>query len=70
MPEVVMKFNLPEEEHQMRAALNGSKYYSFLWDLDQQLRSWSKHGHSFKYAEDVIEEIRGALLEEINFDNN
>ena len=44
----VLKFNLPEENEDFKAAINGSKYKSAIWDYDQWLRSEMKYGELTK----------------------
>jgi hypothetical protein len=39
----ILEFNLPEENDDFQAALNGSNYKSAIWDFDQLLRSEMKY---------------------------
>ena len=39
----VLEFNLPEEEPEFRTAINGARFMSVLWDLDQEMRSCLKY---------------------------
>jgi hypothetical protein len=53
-----LKFNLPEEQEEFNYALNGSDYYSFIWDFKQHLRSQTKHpkdGISEDYVQAMID---------------
>jgi hypothetical protein len=43
MPEVILKFNLPEEQSEFDITSNAGKYYSVLWELDQYLRNFVKY---------------------------
>jgi hypothetical protein len=55
--EAILKFNLPEENPEFRLAVNASKWYSVVWDIDQHLRSETK------YAPDSMpEEVYEALI--------
>jgi len=56
-----LQFNLPEEETEFKLAMRGEDYFSFLWDLHQDIRSWLKYGHNFKTPEEVLEEIQARL---------
>lgn len=60
-----LTFMLPEEASEHRDALDGTALRSALFDLDQQLRAWTKHGHRFKSADDALDAARAALLEEL-----
>jgi hypothetical protein len=69
--EAILKFNLPEDNPEFRLAVNASKWYSVVWDIDQHLRSETK------YAPDSMpEEVYEALsktrekLREIMSDNS
>ena len=61
-------FNLPEEKDDHFLALNGAKYYSCLFTLDQEMRSIIKHGHDFKAVEDLAEHIRDFIRESVDLD--
>lgn len=39
----ILEFNLPEENDDFQAALNGQNYKSAIWDFDQLLRSEMKY---------------------------
>jgi hypothetical protein len=39
----ILEFNLPEENDDFQAALNGHNYKSAIWDFDQLLRSEMKY---------------------------
>jgi hypothetical protein len=39
----ILEFNLPEENTEYELVNNASKMYSVLWDMDQWLRSNTKH---------------------------
>jgi len=39
----ILEFNLPEENDDFQAALNGTNYKSAIWDFDQLLRSEMKY---------------------------
>jgi hypothetical protein len=63
-----LEYNLPQEEKDFRAAINGSKYQSAIWDFDQLLRSEMKYKdlsedtyNAFKFCR---EELRKILAED------
>jgi uncharacterized short protein YbdD (DUF466 family) len=63
-----LEFNLHEDQHDFDCAVNGAKWMSAMWDLDQYLRSQTK------YAPDTMsddthkafEECREKLYEILN----
>lgn len=47
MPEVILKFNLPEDREDMEQALKAGAMRSALWDISQEVfRPARKHGYS------------------------
>ena len=52
----VLKFNLPEENHEFTNAVNGAKMKSILWDLKEYFRD------RLKYEE--LDEVQGRTIEE------
>jgi hypothetical protein len=46
MGKVILEFDALEEAQDIRIALDGWKWKSVIWDLDQLLRSTTKHGVS------------------------
>lgn len=68
MPKATLTFNLPEEEPEYKTVVNASKLFSCLWDIDQQTRSYLKHGHPFKTADEAIENIREMIDHELLFE--
>ena len=69
MPVGILKFNLPEEQTEHQRALDGGKWWGVVLDLDEQLRSWGKHGHQFKTADEAIENARTRLHDLLNENN-
>ena len=39
----ILKFNLPDDQFEYAMATQGSAMHSVLWDMDQWLRSQTKH---------------------------
>ena len=48
----VLKFNLPKERTEFELAVDASKWYSVCWEMDQYLRSQTKHA-----PDDMPEEV-------------
>ena len=56
------------DENHLRLALNGSKYWGCLWDLDQWCRGELKHGIHTKEAEEVLEFVRQFIHDRIDME--
>jgi hypothetical protein len=52
-----LEFDLPEEQQEFDLCHSASDLYSNLWDLAQQIRTWRKHGHRFKDAEELLDAL-------------
>jgi hypothetical protein len=65
----ILEFNLPEDNHDFQASINGIKYQSAIWDYDQWLRSEMKYSElpneTYKAYETCRKELR-KILEEDN----
>ena len=65
----ILEFNLPEENEEFQAAVNGLNYKSAIWDYDQWLRSEMKYSElsdqTYKAYETCRKELR-KILEEDN----
>ena len=61
-------FDLPEEHHEWRNAIDGSKMRSVLWEFDQWLRSKVKYedltDEQFKVYQGCRDHLRTLLYEE------
>jgi hypothetical protein len=64
-----LKFNLPEDQSEFDQAINASKYHSVIWNLDQWLRSETKHGMLPEERDEAYQDIR-QKLHEIMEENN
>jgi len=62
----ILEFNLPEEQEAHYEAVNGSAFSYCLQELDGELRSWLKNGHSFTSAEDALKRVRDHLRQLIH----
>jgi hypothetical protein len=65
---VILEFDLPEENANFQAALNGHNYKSAIWDFDQLLRSEMKYkdlpNDTYKAYKYCREELRKILAED------
>ena len=67
----ILEFNLPEDNTEFEMAVNASKMYSVLWEMDQWLRAQYKYMPDTEYSEDkynTFEKCRDHLRE-IMFEN-
>ena len=65
MPIAILKFTLPEEDVEFRAASQGRAAKIALWDIDQRLRSLLKHGEPTEEEARLAEEIRAMIPSEL-----
>ena len=60
-----LEFTLPEEQTEHRMAVSAPDVFAALREFDNQLRSWVKHGHEFKDADEALHAARDRLHIEI-----
>jgi hypothetical protein len=53
-----LEFTLPKETVEHQWAVNAPKMAGCISETDEKLRSWLKHGHTFKSADDALEAVR------------
>ena len=41
--EAILKFNLPDDDHEFKMATSGASMHSVLWEMDQWLRAQYKY---------------------------
>lgn len=58
----ILEFNLPEEDHEHRLALDGVKWMSVCLDLSEWLRTQAKHADRKTLS---VSEVRERLYEEM-----
>ena len=58
-----LKFNLPEDQAEFDFAVQGSKMYSALWDISQELRAIWKHEELSDEEFKMVERIRNKFFE-------
>lgn len=61
----IIEYNLPKESYEYKVANSAIDCYHLLKDLDEKLRSWMKHGHDFKDADDALSDIRDFIRDEM-----
>ena len=49
-----LTFALPEEESELRAAIDGMEHICSIRDFQERLRTLNKYGHSFKSADEAV----------------
>jgi hypothetical protein len=63
---VLLRFDLPEDQHEYEVATQAPKVQRFLWDFSEQLRSWYKYHHDFTSADDALNKIRDEFYRLLN----
>lgn len=58
-----LEFNLPEDQHEFDLAIQGSKMYSALWDISQELRRLWKYEELSEEEWKMVERIRDKFYE-------
>ena len=65
MPKTIIEFSA-EEQHELNIALNGWRYHSVIWELQQYLRGEMKHGDLTDEQYQSYEKIRTKLYDLID----
>ena len=60
----ILEFDMsdPDDAERHRQYMLSPEVMCELADLKQSVRSWSKHGHEFKSANEVVEAVRKMLV--------
>ena len=61
-----LTFNLPEDQADFDFAMQGSKMYSALWDISQELRTLWKYEELSDEEFKMVERIRDKFYEILN----
>jgi hypothetical protein len=64
----ILKFNLPDDQHEFECAVRATEMASALWDIEQKLRELEKWG---KPEDQQIDQVRACvrlILDEYNID--
>lgn len=59
----IMEFNLPQDQIEFDLAIQGSKMYSALWDISQELRQLWKYEQLSDAEFKMVERIRDKFHE-------
>lgn len=54
----IIEFNLPEEASELKLALDGSKWFGVIWEMDSWLRQQIKH-----HGDEGLQPVRDKLYE-------
>ena len=60
MPKLTLTYNLPEEKDEFTLANKGHDFYSALWDISNELRTWRK---GYKKPTKVLEAISDLIAD-------
>jgi hypothetical protein len=52
-----LKFDLPDDEYELRASLDGMDHIAKIRDFQEKLRALKKYGHGFENTEQAIESL-------------
>jgi hypothetical protein len=71
----ILEFNLPDDQQDFDLATKGMKFWSILWDLDQDLRAKTKYASDdlpqdkYDAYQEIREKLNDLMLENmISFD--
>ena len=64
MSKATLEFDLPEEREEFHRACAGGEAFSALEGISSQVRSWRKHGHSFKTADEALDAVWQYIIDE------
>ena len=56
--QVTVTFNLPDEKYEYDCFNQSNNMVQFIFEFEEQLRSWYKYGHSFKDMDELLVGIR------------
>ena len=59
----VLKFNLPDDQHEFDMAVQGGKMYLALWDISKELRTLWKYEELSEEEWNMVERIRDKFYE-------
>ena len=59
----ILEFNMPEDQVEFDFAVQGSKMYSALWDISQELRTLWKYEELNDEEFKIVERIRDKFYE-------
>jgi hypothetical protein len=62
-----LEFNMPDEEHEFQAALEGMKWKTTMQEFDQYLRDRIKHEEMGDAERSMLKKVRNRLNEMADF---
>ena len=65
MPHAILRYRLPDEQHEFDAAMQGQRARGILWDIDQHCRKLLKYGEPSEGQIELAEQIRGMIPAEM-----
>lgn len=63
MPKVTLTFDCPEENTELRQAIDGGRWEGVVWDLDQWLRQMVKYGGDDEKEAEFAEIVRTEIAD-------
>lgn len=66
MPKAKLEFDLPEEQDEFKVACDAGKYYSAIFQFDQELRSIIKYQELDEKEYEVYEKVRQMLWDQLD----
>lgn len=69
MSELILKFNLPEEQEEANIVLSASGMHNTIWNFRQELRNKIKYGNHTEEEDKILEEIKDLLNNELENNN-
>ncbi len=61
-----LTFALPDDEWDLKVAMNGSEFHLALCKIDEACRGWLKYGHEFEEVADALQAVRDMIPQEIH----
>ena len=55
--QATLTFNLPEDEAELRAAINGPGHICSIQNFQERLRNLMKYGHSYASADEAVNSL-------------
>lgn len=62
-PEAILRYSLPEQESELRVAIDAPKVRSALWEFSRWMRDKAKYGELKAGQKEMLEETRQAFYE-------
>jgi hypothetical protein len=62
----LLRFDLPKDERDYEIVIQAPKTQRFLWEFNEQLRSWQRNHNDFTSANDALNKIREEFYRLLN----